>query len=89
LNWTKSVSFYLYKIYFPFKKIIFLFVNNKNLENGDDVKKYLIEQTKQSTVPNVFVNGEHVGGFDTTSKLHKEGRLSKMLEKGNLKMKPI
>jgi glutaredoxin len=46
----------------------------------------LIGQTKQTTVPNVFVNGEHVGGFDNTSKALSEGRLVKMLAKGILKI---
>ena len=30
-------------------------------------------------MPNVFVNGNHVGGYDNTSKAQKEGRLAKML----------
>lgn len=50
------------------------------LDNGEDIKKYLVERTKQSTVPNVFVNGVHVGGYDNTSKAQKEGRLAKLLE---------
>ena len=48
-------------------------------ENGDEVKKYLFERTNQNTVPNVFVNGEHVGGFDNTSKALSDGILVKML----------
>lgn len=54
-----------------------------NLDNGDDIKNYIIKQTNQTTVPNVFINGNHVGGFDNTSKLQKEGRLAKMLNSGN------
>ncbi len=52
-------------------------------DNGDDILKHLIEQTKQTTVPNVFVNGQHVGGFDDTSKANKDGRLKKLLGHGN------
>ena len=52
------------------------------IESGDNIKQYLIGQTKQTTVPNVFVNGEHVGGFDNTSKALAEGRLVKILAKG-------
>ena len=42
--------------------------------------------TKQTTVPNVYVNGQHVGGFDDTSKANKDGRLKKLL--GNGKSEP-
>jgi glutaredoxin len=52
------------------------------METGEQIKQYLIGQTKQATVPNVFINGEHVGGFDTVSKLNTEGRLAKMLSAG-------
>ena len=38
-----------------------------------------MDTTKQTTVPSVFVNGNHVGGYDNTSKAQKEGRLAKML----------
>lgn len=31
-------------------------------------------------MPNVFVNGVHVGGYDNTSKAQSEGRLAKLLE---------
>ncbi len=58
-----------------------LFVIKK--DNGDDILKHLIELTKQTTVPNVFVNGQHVGGFDDTSKANKDGRLKKLLGHGN------
>jgi len=48
-------------------------------ENGDEIKNYLVEKTKLTTVPNVFVNGTHVGGYDSTSKSLKEGTLQKLL----------
>ena len=51
-------------------------------ENGDEIKKYVIEKTKQTTVPNVFIAGKHVGGYDDTSKAQKEGTLAKMLDSG-------
>jgi hypothetical protein len=51
------------------------------LENGEDIKTHLIEQTKQTTVPNVFVNGKHVGGYDSTSKAQQDGSLAKLLNR--------
>ena len=52
------------------------------IDNGEEIKTYLIGQTKQTTVPNVFINGEHIGGFDSTSKANREGRLAKLLAAG-------
>jgi glutaredoxin len=54
------------------------------IENGDQVLKFLIESTQQTTVPSVFVNGAHLGGFDTTSKALNDGRLKKLLDQAKL-----
>ena len=36
-----------------------------NLEgNGDEIQSALKEWTGQSTVPNVFIDGKHIGGCD-------------------------
>ena len=45
------------------------------------MKNYLISKTKQKTVPNVFVNGNHIGGYDDTVKAQKLGNLSKLLNR--------
>lgn len=45
------------------------------LDNGPDIQDKLAEKTGQRTVPNVFVNGKHIGGNDDTQKLHAEGKL--------------
>jgi len=37
-------------------------------------------QTKQRTVPNVFVGGQHVGGNDATQELYRNGKLAAMLK---------
>lgn len=31
------------------------------VDNGDDIQKALLDISKQRTVPNVFVNGKHIG----------------------------
>lgn len=33
-------------------------------EDGADVQDFLLEETSQRTVPNVFIGGQHVGGCD-------------------------
>jgi glutaredoxin 3 len=49
-------------------------------ENGNDIKNYIISKTKQTTVPNVFIGGNHVGGYDATSNAQKQGTLNRMLK---------
>ena len=43
------------------------------------MQDYLQSKTGQRTVPNIFINGQHVGGFDNLSKLQTEGRLTKLV----------
>lgn len=41
----------------------FNYINKKkNLGNGDIIQKALFELTTQSTVPNIFINRNHIGG---------------------------
>ncbi len=39
----------------------------------------MIEKTGRRTVPQIFIGGTHVGGFDDLSELDVEGRLATML----------
>lgn len=49
-------------------------------EDGSTLHEALIERYKQKTVPCVFINGNHVGGCDSTLKAHKDGKLTELLE---------
>lgn len=51
------------------------------LANGADVQAALLEKTGQRTVPNVFINGQHIGGCDDTLNLQAEGKLVPMVAK--------
>ncbi|TMX04692.1 hypothetical protein EJD97_005774 [Solanum chilense] len=48
--------------------------------DGDEVQAALLEWTKQRTVPNVFIGGEHVGGCDSVLEKHQQGKLLPMLK---------
>ena len=50
-----------------------------NMENGDAIQGALLAMTKQRTVPNVFVKGQHIGGNDDSQKAAREGKLQAML----------
>jgi glutaredoxin 3 len=47
----------------------------------DDAKRdEMIAKTNRRTVPQIFINDQHVGGCDDLYALEKEGKLSKLLE---------
>lgn len=49
------------------------------VEDGSEIQAALAEWTGQRTVPNVFIGGKHIGGCDTTTALHGEGKLVPLL----------
>ncbi len=49
------------------------------MDEGADIQAQLLANTGQRTVPNVFVNGQHIGGCDKTLAAIKSGELQKML----------
>jgi glutaredoxin 3 len=46
---------------------------------GSDIQAYLADKTGQRTVPNIFINGEHIGGSDDLAKLNSSGQLKKLV----------
>jgi glutaredoxin 3 len=38
-------------------------------ENGDELSRALTQKTQQKTVPNIFIRGNHVGGYDDVVQL--------------------
>jgi len=52
-----------------------------HLEDGTEIQDALLQKTGQKTVPNVFINGVHVGGCDNTMEAHQTGRLQFLLSK--------
>ena len=50
------------------------------LPEGEAYQKLLIEISGQKTVPNVFINGNHIGGCDDTLKLDQSGKLLELVK---------
>ena len=48
-------------------------------DDGDAVQAALLSLTRQRTVPNVFVGGQHLGGNDDTQKAAASGKLAELL----------
>ena len=52
-------------------------------DDGAQLQATLLELTQQRTVPNVFVNGEHLGGNDDTQQAARSGKLATLLSSTN------
>ena len=49
---------------------------------GDDAKRaWLVEQSGQKTVPQIFIHGESIGGYDELSALDRAGQLAAKLQR--------
>ncbi|MGA7594700.1 MAG: glutaredoxin 3 [Gallionella sp.] len=46
-----------------------------------ELRDAMIEMTGRRTVPQIFINGIHVGGFDDLAELDQEGGLDTLLAK--------
>jgi len=51
------------------------------VDNGAEIQAALLEKTGQKTVPNVFINGQHIGGCSDTMKLHENNELLPLIAK--------
>ena len=51
------------------------------LEDGAEIQDALLQKSGQKTVPNVYVNGTHVGGHDNTVEASTNGHLQFLLSK--------
>eukprot|EP01091_Cochliopodium_minus_P011516 TRINITY_DN3281_c0_g1_i1.p1 TRINITY_DN3281_c0_g1~~TRINITY_DN3281_c0_g1_i1.p1 ORF type:complete len:101 (-),score=17.90 TRINITY_DN3281_c0_g1_i1:14-316(-) len=51
------------------------------LDNGDKLGKELINIINKTSVPQVFIGKEHIGGCDDTHALHNKGNLVPKLKK--------
>ena len=47
--------------------------------DGAQCQAALLEITKQRTVPNVWIKGQHIGGADDTAALYDKGELQRLL----------
>ncbi|XP_071748630.1 thioredoxin reductase 1, cytoplasmic isoform X2 [Lepeophtheirus salmonis] len=61
-------------------KVNYLTIELDLLENGSAIQQSLADKTGQRTVPNVFINGDHLGGADDTLKAASEERLLPMIK---------
>lgn len=63
-----------------------MLLNSKRIQfeeidvSGDpDTRRWLRERTGRTTVPQIFINGKSVGGYDDLAALERQGKLDPML----------
>lgn len=50
-----------------------------DVETRPELRSWLVERSKQRTVPQIFVNGQPLGGFTDIAALDRAGRLDVLL----------
>jgi glutaredoxin 3 len=51
-----------------------------DVTSDDQKRRWLVESTGRRTVPQIFIGGESIGGYEELASLDQSGRLSAMLE---------
>ncbi|KAK4437263.1 Glutaredoxin-C1 [Sesamum alatum] len=60
-------------------KVTYKVIELDEESDGDEIQTALAEWTGQRTVPNVFINGKHIGGSDVVVAKHQQGELVSLL----------
>ncbi|TBR11727.1 MAG: glutaredoxin 3 [Lysobacter sp.] len=50
------------------------------VDTDPDVRRKMVEMTGRTSVPQIFINETHVGGYDDMIALHRKGGLEPLLE---------
>lgn len=50
-----------------------------NVENDDDKRRWLVEKTGMTTVPQIFIDDASYGGYDDIVALDRQGKLNAIL----------
>ena len=51
-----------------------------NIEGNKPKIKEMIKKSKRNTVPQIFITGKHIGGFDDLAELDARKKLDKILK---------
>ena len=50
-----------------------------DVDKDFSLRKEMMERSQRTSVPQIFINGRHIGGFDDLSALDREGKLDPFL----------
>ncbi len=45
-----------------------------------DLRREMVQSSGRYTVPQIWIDAEHIGGYDDLAKLEQQGRLDKLLQ---------
>jgi len=65
-------------------KINFKLIELDKINGGEMLHRELIQRTNQTSVPNIFIFGKHIGGFSELKTLYQRGALNKLIQNHNL-----
>ena len=64
--------------------INFKLIELDRMNRGEMIHRELIQRTNQTSVPNIFIFGKHIGGFSELKTLHEQGLLNRLVNKHKL-----
>lgn len=82
IDYNYFLSLLQVKKLFDVQQVAYQVIELDEVEHGDEIKKALEDISKQKTVPNVYLNGAHIGGCDNVLATFTKGLLSDMLVAG-------
>lgn len=71
-NYCLRAKLLLEKLGIPFQEI--------NLEENPDIHDEIIKKTGKTSVPQIWINENYIGGYDDLYQLHQEGNLERTYE---------
>lgn len=54
-------------------------IHERRVDQNDTCRKEMVDRTGKRTVPQIFIEGEYVGGYEDLAMIHESGRLAEML----------
>lgn len=56
--------------------------DNQDVSRDPATRRWLVEASGQTTVPQIFIGGKSIGGFTELDALERRGELSRLLDPG-------
>lgn len=60
-----------------------------DVSDRSDLRAWLVEATSQRTVPQIFINGQAIGGFSDLASLDRDGELDALLARAPATADPV
>ena len=55
-------------------------VKDRNIFESEELRQGIKEYTNWPTIPQIFINGEFIGGCDIVTEMHENGELKNLLK---------